>query len=492
MRRVDRSAGDRGGVPSAMAMAVPLALALLAALPASAFAKDELPPRWRAPLALSQPAPFVEVALPPSTYAHSEGRVLSDLRVVDAQGRRVPFALIPPLAASAPRVEQRSDATLYPLPRPATSAPGALPVDATASYASPVELVVQPGTGSVTVRPVGGGPVVSATSPGWLFDLGAPREGPAPQHLELSWSGPTEFSIGYALATSDDLRQWRAAGSGQLLSVTSSTGTLTQSRVELPPASARFVRLVWTGLGARPVLTGAQAVATLASQAVPTDLTTLEPAAIAASAPAAVADAAARPSGLEVDLGGAMPVETVALRFRAGTHVAPTDVYGRDAADGAWRLLVRGVFERVERGDGVATSTPLTVHDTVRWLRFAPDARATALDPASVGVVLQVRPAHVVFAMQGDAPFSLLVGSRNATAAALPVETLVPVWRDERQRLGRASVGAWGEDAAAARAAESSSRWARVRGVLLWSVLLVGVAMLGTMVWRLTKLPPEG
>jgi hypothetical protein len=471
----------------------PVLLAACALLAGSATqARDELPPRWRAPLSVSQPAPFVEVALPPSAYAHSEGRGLSDLRVVDAQGRRVPFALIPPTAASAPRVEQRSDATLYPLPRPASSTPGTLPVDATASFASPVELVVQPGSGSVTVRPVGGGArVASVTSPGWLFDLGEPHEGPAPQHLDLAWSGPAEFSIGYALATSADLRQWRAAGTGQLLSVTSSTGTLTQSRVDLPAEHARFVRLVWTGLGARPVLTGAQAVATLASRAVPDDLTTLEPAAIAAPAPSAVADAAARPSGLEVDLGGAMPVESAALRFRSGTHVAPTDVYGRDSAEGAWRLLVRGVFERVERGDGVATSSPLTIHDTVRWLRFSPDARATVLDPASVAVVLQVRPAHVVFAMQGDAPFALLVGSRNAAAAALPVETLVPVWRDERTRLGRASAGSWSEDAAAAKAAESSSRWARLRGALLWAVLLVGVAMLGAMVWRLTKLPPE-
>jgi len=66
----------------------------------------------------------------------------------------------------------------------------------------------------------------------------------------------------------------------------------------------------------------------------------------------------------------------------------------------------------------------------------------------------------------------------------------VPALEDERPRFGRAVLGAWAENAEQARRAEVDERSAKLRPLLLWTVLLAGVGVLGFMVWRLARGKP--
>jgi hypothetical protein len=45
-----------------------------------------------------------------------------------------------------------------------------------------------------------------------------------PQSLRLEWSGPAEFTAGYRVEHSADLRAWRPGGAGQLMALTSAPG----------------------------------------------------------------------------------------------------------------------------------------------------------------------------------------------------------------------------------------------------------------------------
>jgi len=72
----------------------------------------------------------------------------------------------------------------------------------------------------------------------------------------------------------------------------------------------------------------------------------------------------------------------------------------------------------------------------------------------------------------------------------LPVATLVPQLDTERARFGRAELGAFSADASVERAAVRAEEQARWRPMLLWGVLLVGVAGLGVLVWRLARTAP--
>ena len=459
---------------------IPRALLSIVAVVSPALAggaiAEPAPYRYAAPIEIAKPAPFVELALPPAVYARALQADLRDLRVVDARGERVPFAMVMPTAA--PTASERvREATLYPLPaRPAGAATGS----------SPVEVTVE--GDRISVRRSGQPAAAPREAPGSLIDLGQGSPGdPSARRLRLRWSGPAEFSAAYAIETSADLRDWRAAPGGRLMALQSSVGTLTQPIVTLPDGAGRFVRLTWLEPAAAPALVGATVfIATPGLRAVDA-----ESELAFAPAPTAETDGASEPRGaLSFDLGGDLPLVDIDLRFTSGTRVAPVRIQGRQRAGDRWQELGSGVFYRIERDGAVAESPAMAMPSHARFLRIVPDERATGLDPAQTRLVVRVRLASLVFASSGEAPFRLLAGSADASAGALPLTTLVPLLEDEQLRFGRASLGAFGEAPEVALAAERAERNARWRRWLLWAVLVAGVLGLGVLVWRLARSGP--
>ncbi|HET7525499.1 MAG TPA: DUF3999 family protein, partial [Burkholderiaceae bacterium] len=198
---------------------------------------DEAAFRFSAPIAVERSAAFVQLPLPVSAYAHATQSSLQDLRIVDARGERVPFALLVPRAPSVQSSEQQRNAPLYPLP-PRPAAGGVWP--------SPVEIQVQGDRISVVTRTKPASAAAGARPGGWLIDLGErKRDDPLPQSLRVQWSGPTEFTAAFSVDTSDDLRSWRRGGHGQLMALSGSAGLLTQPLIALPSDVGRFVRVVW-------------------------------------------------------------------------------------------------------------------------------------------------------------------------------------------------------------------------------------------------------
>lgn len=450
----------------------------------SAVLADPAPYRYSAPIVVSAAAPFVQVALSPAAYAHALQDDLRDLRIVDARGERAPFALLAPRSALQ-TTQQLRPASLFALPARPT-APGV--------WASPVDVVVE--GDRISVHRHGPDPAATARpareSGGWLIDTGETRAGdPSPQSLTLRWSGPAEFSAAYRLETSDDLRQWRAAGTGQVMALQSPAGSLTQPVVALPEASGRFVRLVWADAAEAPALTGADVLVAERHLVALDSARELVLAASAEPAGRAAPDAASR-RALHFDLGGVLPLIDVDLRFAAGTHVAPVRVQGRSRIDDPWRELGAGVFYRLERGGEVGQAPAIAMPATVRYLRLVPDERGASLDASGASLVVHAALASLVFAAQGEPPFRLLAGSIDAPAGALPLATLVPQLDIERARFGRGELGAFGADASVARTVARSEAEERWRPVLLWGVLLAGVAVLGALVWRLARAGPVG
>ncbi len=426
--------------------------------------------RHSAPMTVTKPGVFVEVPLSVGVYARAVQSGLADVRVVDDGGNRVSFALLSPRVAEPLDVEQTREVTVYALP-PRPAAGGV--------WRSPVEVTVR---GDQIRVARSGAEVRPSESGGWLIDLG-PRdaEAPYPDRLRIRWSGPAEFTAGYSLETSADLTEWRAGAGGQLMALTSASGPLTQPFVRLPADGGRFVRLAWLEAAGMPAITGALAVVARRERASLDPPTTV----VASPAPRVAGDSS---GALEFDLGGVLPVLELAPRFESGNVVVPALVEGREDSAAEWQTLGAAVFYRLERGTAEATtSPPLLFNASVRYLRIVPDRRGAALDPASTTLEVKAQLASLVFAMQGTGPFRLEVGSGTAAASALPATTLVPGLDGERPRFGRATLGEWTEVAAVARAVERNQRVAALRPWLLWGVLLVGIAGLGLMVWRLAR-----
>jgi Protein of unknown function (DUF3999) len=445
----------------------------LAAAASAARASDEPAFRYAAPITVSSPGALVQLPLPAAAYGRSASANLADLRIVDASGERVPFAVLAPRQPEAQTTEQQRDATLYPLPAKAA---------ADGTWTAPIEVSIDGDRISVK-RLAAGMTVAPATaSAGWLFDLGErQRDEPPPQSLRLAWSGPAEFTAAFRFDTSDDLRNWRSGSSGQLMALASPTGPLTQPTVPLGGNPGRFVRLVWTDAASAPQISAAKVIAAQDSSKVldaPTELT------LTASTPSA--DAAA-PRALDFDLGGTLPIAQLELRWPRGTQVAPVRLQTRDHGNEPWRELGAAVFYRLERGADVSMSPRLSMATHARYIRVLPDPRAAALDATQTQLVVQAPLASLVFAAQGQPPYTLQAGAKVTAPSALPIATLVPSLDKERERFGSATLGQWSEVSAVARAEQAQQKRAALRPWLLWSVLLAGVAVLGFMVWRLAR-----
>ena len=450
---------------------------------AAASAADEPAFRYSSPITVSSPGAFIQLPLPAAAYGHSASANLADLRIVDARGERVPFSVLAPRQPEAQTTEQQRDATLYPLPaKPAADGTWTAPIEVTIDGDRISVKRLASGMAGTTVAP-------ATTSAGWLFDLGErQRDDPVPQSLRIAWSGPAEFTAAFRFDSSDDLRQWRTGGSGQLMALASPAAPLTQPTVLLGAHPGRFVRLVWADAATAPQVSAAKVVTAQHGSNV------LDAPAVIIASPSAepasktAPDEAAQRS-LHFDLGGTLPLTQIDLRWTSGTLVAPVRLQARNDANEPWRELGAAVFYRLERGTDIANSPPLAVNTMARFVRVLPDPRAAALDAAQIQLVVQAPLASLVFAAQGQPPYTLQAGAKVTAPSALPLSTLVPSLDRERPRFGSATLGQWSEVSAVARAEQAQQQRAALRPWLLWSVLLAGVAVLGFMVWRLARSP---
>ena len=406
---------------------------LIGGLATLALAAAADPAGWRfsAPIQVQQDAPLVQLPLTPSAYGRSQLSGLADLRIVDARGERVPFAFLAPRDAEITTTEQAREAAMYALPqRPAANGEWSVPLEI---IVQGERITIQRGGGTTTAQAMLG---AAAHSGGWVFDLGRRTSADPPtQSLRLVWLEPT------------------------------SAPTLTRAEA----------------LAQRPLATPLDA---------PTELV-LAP--TPAPAPGLRTVATDEPKhALHFDLGAVLPVVQLDLQLGTGTRVAPVRLQGRSRVDAPWRELAPAVFYRFERGGAVSVSPPLALRTELRFLRVVPDERSAALDPAQTHLAVQAQLTRLVFASQGEAPFTLWAGAAQPGPGALPLATLVPQLDEERPRFGRATLGAWSEVAAVARQAETAEQLAALRPWLLWAVLLVGVAALALMVWRLMRAPAAG
>lgn len=396
---------------------------------------------YRAPVQITQAAPFLSLEATAEAWQHSAGSDLRDWQLLDAQGRRVPFALLPEGLLTTPERELK----LAPLP----------PAPTTAASAPPNRLPA-----------------------GWLLDLGEPTTWPAePRQLRLRWpDAAAPFQAGYRLETSADLQSWQWLGTGQLLGLKTTEGApLAQPLVNLPGRPSRWLRLVWEDAN-RAVQPEAATLLTQPAGIAPQQATRT------AALPAPDAD-----GGWVIALGGPQPLLSLTLAGNQGTWVLPVQVQTRASAKSPWQTVARSVFYRVDRGNAPADMAPaLPLSLGASELRLLPP-RGTALPPAdSLRLDWTARVTRVVWAAQGEAPFALQVGAAAADTGPRPLADVVPDWAREQSRLGKSQLGAFSAHPTTVAAEPTLPP----RRLLLWGVLGLGVLLLGGAAWRLWRQGP--
>lgn len=455
--------------------------ALLASAMAVAFAAD-VPQladfAWRGTLALPAGASLSRVEVPVQAMLHLQSSTAHDLRVFNAGGTVVPFALLggADLGRPAPAAE--------------TAVYKAYPLFA-ASTAS------KPGRGAVSVQVDTAGQHSSAwvrwdhaDSPSGapdpraqplqaaLFDMRAEKQ--TVDALVLALELPHNALVPVMVATSTDLKDWTVVGTKGPLFQFDGADAPVNTTLELRQPlqlEGRYLRLAWTGQAGVNVQSLRARVA--GPQTVPAPLRSV--------LPTGTPDGT---GGLSWNLPFAAPISALHLQAVQDNTLVPVRIQGRGDAAQPWRTLASTVVYRLD-SVGTGNSNPPTplYGASVRALRVEA-SRGVALPEGGLQATLEFAPLQVAFLASGAGPFTLAVGRSQTPAAAVEASLLgsvAPARLGELPMAGVVSVLTRPETALAGSAPGWLPAGTSLRSVLLWAVLGVGVLVLAGVAYSLLR-----
>jgi len=417
------------------------------------------------PLTVEADSAFYRAALPEAFYAGSARADQGDLRVFNGDGAVVPYARLDSPAATR---EKKSTAVLPIFP---------LLVDEQGGDLSGLSLTINQSAGktSVSLTTKEGQPVPAQRLAGYLVDATAVHE--PISAIKLAWqlkSGGMNTRI--RVETSDDLNQWRTlVGDAPLLDLEYEGRHLLRDRVEFRQAPGKYLRISWPGQSP-PQFHGV--LAEFGDRVVETPRQWTE-------APgSAVVD---NENEYQFDLGGALPVDRVAIDLPELNSVVPAQLLARTAPAEPWRPVSSLVTYRLRQDTGEVSAPPLAVAPVgYRYWLLRVDPKSGGLGRGQPRMRAGWIPQEIVFAARGTAPFLIAYGNVSAASSALPVSTLVPGYTLAGQPLGAIAVAHIGV-AAPLGHLEQAIPPREYRRATLWGVLILGVVVLAWMAWQLAR-----
>jgi len=433
-----------------------LGATLLSAMVASA---QETPGDFasHAPLQVTGEGPWYRLELPLAVQLDSRQSDLADVRIFDAQGNSQPYSVVynptQPHQPSTP-----VDVKWFPLYD-----------NADASDTAPIIRVERSASGALLdVQPQSDIEAGEEILRGWLLDTSSLQD--PLERLTLDWSTEHEGLQRFTVEASDDLQTWQAWGEGQVARLSFADELVEQRDVALPGRTARYLRLLWKAPHSAPTLTSAQ-LTSLHTNTPSTPVTWSQP----------IEGSLAAPGNYLWELPGALPVEQLKIDIAQANSLAPANVYGRLDSNAPWEAIGSGLLYRLlQNGETMVQDEVQLPGKVVRQLRLEVDERGSGLGAQAPHLRVAVRATQVVFKAQGKRPFSLAVGNPSASAASVPLLTLIPDY--DAQSL--TSIGVATPDttpiktaaAAPLPPAPAGIDWKRAG---LWGVLVLGFILLG-------------
>lgn len=401
------------------------------------------------------------VVLTPEVYASvSPGADLRDLIVVNALGRPVPFAPLPPSPPVSHDFETMG--RLLPLPVPAAAA-DTVRVERNTSGG----IVISQNDRSAAVK----------RPDAWLIDAGRAMN---LDRLALDPSSLNQdFQLRVVVEGSNDLRQWSLLASDlSLTRVHGDQDQVEQLTAEVSSNDAyRYFRVRLTdgdvdwSAGHAPIvkLSGSytDAAAEHASQ--------LQWLAATKSAQAA--------SDVDYDLPAALPVESVTVALPAANNAARVHVLVQGQGASSWTEVAALDLVRTGGKNGDATAA-FDVRN-VKHLRVHSDTPLADAPTLRVGWV----PPQYVFLPEGNAPYRFLAGSYAARRGDYPVDEALSRLQSQHGETWQPPVAQLGPrtDEAGPSALEAPKvpyDWTKP---LLWVVLALGALVVGGMAFSLLR-----
>lgn len=313
----------------------------------------------------------------------------------------------------------------------------------------------------------------------YLLDISNLEQPPA--RLKLAWKRPEKqgFAARVTVASSDDLSRWSTlAREVTLADLQSGKALLSHNEIDLPAYKARYLRITWPEALRKIALTDIQASFDPAVK--PPQHRWLE----VTGAPEKDA-----PLAIGFDTGGHWPVDRARMRFATPNLVLRASLLSRPTVEDQWKTRHTGIFYSLEHTGAALKSEPARFASTSdRFWRFELADEERQLTGQPLTLLLGWMPHALTFVAQGEPPYTVAFGSAGIDVAARPIDTLLRnIDEDQEMQLivsvvASSVITLGGEEKLEPPAAPFP--W---RTVILWAVLLSGIALLALMVRHLAR-----
>jgi hypothetical protein len=430
------------------------------------------------PVNVSGKQAVVQLPLPRAVYLSARSRDLRDLRVFDAAGSPMPFALV-----EREQQDQLSRSTL-----PAAVFPVRGPAGARQGLPDGLEIRTRDDGAVISVTaPSARGATEELTS--LVLDIQPParaanvNESVAVEALTLALPrGADSYHARLQVDTSDDLQRWQPLTEAPVSWLANSQGaSVRKDRIEFAPRPFRYARIAW--LEGKPVEFAAVSTEFVIRVRAPQQWESV------------VLPAAAGKGGDDLVYAApvALPVQAIGLVFHGQNVVLPAVVGqyqeqpGRDVARSSLpelRPVTSATFYQLTQNGRQRVSGEVDVPLThaAQWV-LRPQAKLSDRPDLK----LSWKPATIVFVAGGKGPYTLAFGRDGAQAVYQPLAQVAPGFSPhELETLEQARAGQAVRQHADGADSQSPGMLQR-REFWLWALLLCGVGALGVMAWRLAR-----
>lgn len=407
--------------------------------------------------------PMIEMDLPDVVYRTVTRADLGDLRVFNADGVPVPHAICSAPQSAAAEVTEQTLSVFVLRGR-----------DQVYTESSQVNVETSSGT-RVDVQE--SSPPAPEVVSGLIHIIDARDTRPL-RSIRFDWSSPDGVSeVKVRIEASDDLDRWRTVVPASTLLLAQQEGReLRRERIELPLREYEYMRVQRVDNGPPLIVNSVTAEEVAESRE-------FEPMWFTATRLASE-----QADVLTFDAEHVAPVTFARVRLKQENSTASVVLQSRPDETSPWRTRWTGesyviVSDTVRRESPPARFQP--IHDRYWRVQILKDPQVYADSMLELGY----RPARVRFLAQGDGPFTLAFGSRRAEVAkpAACDQLLADVSAADRQRMVEPGYAGPVVNLGGSTALKSMPKQTPLKVVVLWAVLVVGVALLVGMALSLLK-----
>ena len=440
----------------------------------------------RLPIATEAAMPFYRLSVPLQAYQSSTFGDLRDLRVFNAEGLSVPYALLA-ATGSSEESTQHQKLSWFPLRAAASGQQYQIDDD------SALKVVVKQSSDGTLVeinskRDADNSQTVKSSKPpvrGYVLDASKIKNRQTVRALELDWDkSGGDFQL-LDLESSDDLRQWSSLAEGvQLARLNYNGAQIENRRITLHGFSHRYLRLIWREPATAPKLISAELeLSSSHYQSAPL---------LWSASTSRTNEADLKPGEYRFHLAQPLPLARLRITLPPGNQLLPLEILsvGRDRRH--WRTITNSVAYRINSKGHEWSNTEISLagdHLQDFVLRIDPRLNPLTQNPQ---LAYALQPAELIFLASGTAPYTLAIGNKEAKEVALPATTLVPGFgKPNSPEIGNAVIAAATTQPLSTNNVQITTteqttqyNWKKIT---LWVVLVLGVLGMAAMAWQLLR-----